>query len=213
MLRRAGLHEVSTAIESHFKEKPSQFSQVSLNYLLNLPPSKYDSIGIFNENAKSLRTFIDWWNKTPADARRIKLAFINYFDSPHDQRSIEQCVRASEGKLMSYFLKAYPNNKARVTSAIKALTLSRYPHSERQILHFLKKYSGKPSLAQDRISELVDIPTLHSEDLQAKVLDAYFLAANRLQLLFKNYRILSLSEVIIRSLNSANAIINRQGNR
>ena len=213
MLRRAGFDEVASAIEKHLKEKPTQLSQISLNYLINLAPSKYDSIGIFTENAKSLKAFVEWWNKTPSDTRRKRLALFNYFDSPHDQRSIEQCVRASETKLMSYFLKAYPNNKARVTSAMKNLVLSKYPHSEQQILRFLKKYSGKPSLAQDRVSELIHVPTLHSEDAEGQVLEAYLLATNRLQLLFKNYNILSVLGIIGRSLDSAKSIIHQQGNR
>ena len=211
-LRRAGLDEVATAIERHLKEKPNQLNQLSLNSLLTLTTSKYDSIGVSDNNAKSLKAFVEWWSNTPPANRRKNLAFLNYFDSPYDQRSIEKCVHDSESILVSYFLKAFPNNKARVTSAIKNLVLSKYPHSEQQVIHFLKKYSGKPSLAQDKISELIDVPTLHSEDCEGQVLGIYLLAANRLQLLFKNYKIMSLADTVSRAIDSAKAISHQQEN-
>ena len=212
MLRRAGFDEVASAIEKHFKEKPNQLGQVTLNTLSTLSPAKFDSIGIFHELGKNLKTFLEWWKKTPQRVKLEKLSFINYFSSPLDTRSLDQCILESETQLMRLFLEAYPNNKARATAAVKALIVSTYPHSWQQIYLFLKKYSGKPSLAQDRISELVDVPTLHNESQESEVLKVYLLATNRLLLLFKNYKISLLYGCVARIIDVVTAII-KQGKR
>jgi hypothetical protein len=207
-LRRAGYGELAVTIESFLKEKPVQFSQVTIKLLVSLSPSKFATIGVIGEvPEKALTKFAEWWRKYKADDRSALLSFINYFESPTDLRSLEQCVLASEATLTKLFLKAYPNNATRVKSAVKALVASRFPLSRQQVEAFLHKYAGKPSVAQDRIAELVDVPTLHSPSEEGGVLTVYASAARRVCSLLKVYKIGSMLGRVLKALEDAQHII------
>jgi hypothetical protein len=214
MLGRAGHGDLSKIIETYLKEKPSQLRALTLKSLSTLSPAKFATIGVVGqEESKALKRFQEWWQKTSPESRMIKLTYINYFSSCDDRRSEKECVHASEEHITKLFLKSYPNNVNRVTSAVKSMITSSHPHTQKQLDHYLTKYAGKPSMAQDRIGELIDVMTLPSEKEEQEAYKIYFVACKRITTLLKNFKIRGVLKKVNAAVEHSERILSITDNR
>ena len=191
-LRRAGYGDIAHTIETFLKEKPLQFRQITMKSLLSsASPAK---IGITGEILlKNYRKFQEFWRKSSVSSRLESLKFIDYLTSWEDTRSVADSIRDAEKSMLKMFLKVYPNNATRIKACMKAILSSRFPLTGQQISVFLVKYAGKPSLAQDNIHELVNIPTLPSELEEAKVCRLYLIAVKKIAVILRGYMIQSIA--------------------
>ena len=127
-------------------------SRLTLDQILSLPQSKYDTIGVKDAGCvRSLRDLQTWWSKSTPGSRAVSLNLINYYSSPSDTRTLGQCILDSQDALVDRFIKTFPSGQSRTREACKALSSSLYPISRRQLDCYIKKYGDKVDLA--RVSE------------------------------------------------------------
>lgn len=214
MLRRAGCWELAEAIETFHKNKLIQFGNISVKSLITLPASKFSSVGISTiALEKAMKAFQEWWGKTAPEKRAKSLSFVNYFKTYADARSLRQCVTDSKPSLLKMFLGVFPNNTNRVSAAVTQLIASVFPLTNRQVHEFLKTYNGKPSVAQDRISELVNVPTLHMEEEESAAYSIYLIASKRVCTVLKTYKIACMLRAVSDAIKGAELIVSSASDR
>jgi hypothetical protein len=153
MLYRAGYPDLGEAVESYLSTRPSVARDLTVDSLLEMPREKYSGIGVSRHgDVKDLEKFKEWWNTTPPEKRTQSLTFLNYFSGPEDQRSIEQCIQDSDLIIRQRLTRAYRNSVSRIQSLCSKMLQSKFPITKCQLESFLELYSGKPGLAQVRIS-------------------------------------------------------------
>ena len=124
-------------------------SRLTLDQILSLPQSKYDTIGVKDAGCvRSLRDLQTWWSKSSPGSRAVSLNLINYYSSPSDTRTLGQCILDSQDALVDRFIKTFPSGQSRTREACKALSSSLYPISRRQLDCYIKKYGDKVDLAR-----------------------------------------------------------------
>ena len=194
-LNRMGLaHLVATVIKaanrrSQRSNKPSQSPQQILEALRMA--SSEDLKELFDvEKAIERRSIVALRDGTSTAAEA--LAFVNSFEGTGDQRTRRECIAQSRETIHKYLTEAFKGNPTRVDKMADALVLSSFPLTRAQLKSFLAEYDGKPAMAQDHIAELVDVPTVPTNEKEAACYEVMRAGARRLVVLASNLNVLPL---------------------
>ena len=151
LLYRAGYPDIAEVVEQYMYSRPSVAKVTTIDTLLDLPKDKFSSVGITRHgDVKDLERFQEWWRSTSAEKRQHSLSFLNYFSGPDDNRSIIECIQASEPLIRQRLTRAYRNSVSRIQTLCNKMLQSKYPITKLQLEAFLEVYAGKPGLAQVR---------------------------------------------------------------
>ena len=123
---------------------------LSLEEIAKKPKDNYENFGVIQpQHQKELKDFQAWWHKTTLLDKQKRLTLFNYFKSPEDPRSIQQCVADSEEMYVAKFMKYNKTGSARTRQAVQSiLETSLFPHAHQQVETYLKKYEGKAELTR-----------------------------------------------------------------
>ena len=150
MLRRVGCWDVADSLEASCKTKKLDINSFSLESISQKQKEDFELMGVTSATQiRSLKEFQLWWKRTSAAEREKKLALFNYYSSPSDSRTIQQCIADSEDVIAKKFLKVISTGTTKTRLACRSIVAeSIFPHSHQQIEAYLKKYGDKPELAR-----------------------------------------------------------------
>ena len=135
--------------------------------------------------------------------------FINYYANEHDCRSIVHCIEDSRDKLHGIILAKYRNNPQRVDHIVDEICRSNFPMTVGQLERFLKRYEGKPAMAQENVKELVDIKTTGITSEEKASFDILKAGINRAMVLLNNLGVHELTERLQEATGEAEGVIVR----
>lgn len=143
-------------------------AKLTFEFIVTLPASKYDSVGVTDTNSvRALRDLQAWWGKTSSGSRVVSMNLLNYYSSPYDERTLQQCINDSQNNIIEKFIKAFPSGQSRTREACKILTMSLFPISRRQLDCYIKKYGDKVDLA--RVSKTIIIILNNNNTLMSNI--------------------------------------------
>jgi len=209
MLRRSNMWEVADCIESHFKGRPHQLASLTVEAVMKMKATSYETIGVFQQlHVRAMSLFRDWWMRKSEAEKLVDLSLVNYYQGPDDERSVRSCVEDSEEMLLDMFRKAFPTAASRMKSSIgRTIINTCYPHAKLQLENYLKHYSGNPGMAQENVYELLNKPTTHTfvEEKQAYVVLRDAAALIRSLLAYR--RLNGLRDVVVTAEKKAELIV------
>lgn len=149
-LTRAGYFEIADTIRDYYRDLRKSIWQLSIEELATKKPEEFDRLGILQStHIRDLKEFQSWWKKTLPYEKENKMALINYYSSPEDPRSIEQCIQDSLPLLQKKFFKAIKSSQAKTKRALDMLIEeTKFPLTHAQIDVYLKKYADHPDQAR-----------------------------------------------------------------
>ncbi len=151
LLRRLGFCDLADNVEAAVKKKPSLSVGLSVERITALTLKDQADFGITTKKTElqhDLTKLQNWWARAAPIDRDAAMSFVNYYDSSDDDRSLKECMLASEETIVMKFLGAFPAQEARTRAACKRIVGSLYPHGFHQIDAFISKYQNSPELAR-----------------------------------------------------------------
>eukprot|EP01041_Mallomonas_annulata_P003129 gene3129-6155_t len=117
ILRRAGYSDIAEKFDDLSLKKPALFKTLKIDQLIKYPVEKFNTLGVSTDtDIKRLKSFQEWWTKTPEDKREEALSFINYYNEPYDLRDLQTCINESQNVLYERLSRAFSKNIARVNA-------------------------------------------------------------------------------------------------
>ena len=194
-IRRCGFSEVAVALEKKFKLRPKDLAALTIEGLADLPPDRFESIGVSGaEDARHLKNLQKWWKGTTPLSRDKGLRFVNWFnvdasfrDEP-DRRTLRAVLQSGDTDIYERFAKLFPQSLVRCQNAAKrVVSESLFPVTFAQVDNYLKKWGDKADLATgNNLQELISKATTSTWVEEKEAYAVLWGATRRLLVIYGN---------------------------
>ena len=159
LLVRAGYSELAEVIQDHIVAMQKPLSSITIEEIAEKQKDDYEVLGVVQTNhVRDLKEFQAWWKKTLPYEREKKLGLFNFYSSPDDPRSIQDCIQQSVELMTKKFVKFIKASQTKTKAACQNLVdQSMFPHSHQQVDTYLRRYADKPELARVSIASIYTI--------------------------------------------------------